>query len=60
MQFMSAVILPQFLLSGLLTLTRLVGADGVGSMVWWDLTVLAGCVAIAFAVGSVTLRRTTG
>ena len=82
-QFMPAVILPQFLLCGLLgptssmagwldglsrvmplrygvdALTRLVSADTVGGTVWWDLTVLAGCVVIALAVGSVTLRRIT-
>lgn len=82
-QFMPAVILPQFLLCGLLSptgsiptwlddisrvmplrygvdaLTRLITANTVGRTVWWDLIVLAGCVAIALAVGSVTLRRTT-
>jgi len=80
-QFMPAVILPQFLLCGLLTptsqmagwldaisrvmplrygvdaITRLTGATTVDTAVWWDLIVIGGCVLVALAVGSATLRR---
>lgn len=82
-QFMPAIVLPQFLLCGLLNprqdmapllrwlsdvmplsyatdaFTRAASSGAVDGLLWRDLIVLLGCLVLAVALASLTLRRRT-